>query len=134
LFFAAAILFQSCRLCKTLKGVGVVKRCHFCGRYFVPDGRVKEKQKACFDPRCKKKRKKAAQDAWSRNNPGYFTGRYPYVRSWRAKKIMIQDGIPSTKPLQKLVFLVPANSVQMIQDKILLKRSGKRTFVADGYG
>jgi hypothetical protein len=99
--------------------VGVVKQCHFCGRYFVPDVRVKEKQKACFDPLCKKKRKKVAQDAWTRHNPGYFTGRYPYVRSWRANKSMIQDEIPRVKPLQKLIFLVPAHAVQMIQDKIL---------------
>lgn len=112
----------------------MVKRCLFCGKYFTPDPRVKERQKACFDPRCKKKRKKTAQDAWSGKNPGYFTGRYPYIKSWRKKRIMIQDEIPRAKPLQKLVFLVPADAVEMIQDTILLKRSGKRTFTAHGYG
>lgn len=112
----------------------MVKRCLFCGKYFTPDDRVKERQKACFNPECKKKRKKTAQDAWVHKNPGYFTGRYPYVKEWRKNKAMIQDEMPHTKQPQRLTFLIPDDMVQMIQDKILLKRSGKRTFTAHGFG
>jgi hypothetical protein len=112
----------------------VIKQCQFCGKYFTPDHRVKERQKACFDPRCKKKRKNAAQDVWVKKNPGYFAGRYHYVKAWRQSKRMIQDEIPTAKPPQKIVFLIPDGMVQMIQDKILLQRSGKRTFTATGYG
>jgi len=95
---------------------------------------VRQRQKACFNPECKKKRKKTAQDIWVQKNPGYFTGRYPYVKAWRKNKAMIQDEIPHGKPLQKLIFLIPADTIRMIQDKILLKRSGKRTFTAHGFG
>jgi hypothetical protein len=112
----------------------VVKQCLFCGKYFTPDCRAGSRQKACCNPECKKKRKKTAQDTWVHKNPGYFTGRYLYVKEWRKKKAMIQDGIPHVKRPQKLIFLIPDDMIQMIQDKILLKRSGKRTFVAHGYG
>jgi hypothetical protein len=114
--------------------VPVVKQCLFCGRYFTPDHRVRERQKACSGPECKKKRKKTAQDAWVQKNPGYFAGRYPYVKAWRQKKTVIQDEMPLIKRPQKIIFLMPDDTIQMIQDKILLRRSGKRTFTAHGYG
>jgi hypothetical protein len=112
----------------------VVKQCLFCGKYFTPDCRVGQRQKACSNPECKKRRKKVAQDEWVKKNPGYFTGRYPYVKAWRQNKRVIQDRIPRTKRQQKIIFLIPDDMIQMIQDKILLKRSGKQTFTAHGYG
>ena len=110
------------------------RQCLFCGRYFIPDPRVKERQKACSNTECKKKRKKAAQAAWAQKNPGYFKGRYPYIKALRLKKSMIQDGLPRTKKPQKLIFLIPDDMVHMIQDKIVLKRTGKCTFTANGCG
>jgi hypothetical protein len=112
----------------------MVKRCLFCGRYFTPDARTKERQKSCKNSECKKKRKKAAQDAWVSKNPGYFQGRYSYVKTWREKKRgMIQDEIPRAKRPQTLIFIVPAEVMSMIQDKIVMKRSGVRTFTAAGW-
>ena len=111
----------------------MVKRCVFCGRYFTPDPRVKERQKACSRPECKKARKHLAQKKWSEKNPGYFRGRSPYVKAWREKKKgLIQDKIPREERPQKLVFVIPASMMPMLQDKIVMKRSGKRTFMADG--
>jgi hypothetical protein len=95
---------------------------------------VGQRQKACFNPECKKKRKKTSQEVWVQSNPGYFAGRYPYVKAWRKKKAMIQDRMPHVQRPQRLIFLIPDDMIQMIQDKILLKRSGKRTSVAHGYG
>ena len=112
----------------------VTKQCLFCGKFFIPDHRVKERQKACSDPECKKKRKTASQDAWVKKNPGYFIGRYPYVKAWRQMKTVIQDEMPHTQRPRKLIFLIPDDGVPMIQDKILWKRSGKWTFTAHGYG
>ena len=99
----------------------------------MPDCRVKERQKACGHPECRKARKKRAQDAWVEKNPGYFQGRYPYVKAWR-KKRMIQDEIPSKKPYVELVIRIPAKKKDMIQDEIRLRRVGVRTFAAHGYG
>jgi len=119
------------------------KRCLFCGRFFVPDSRVRDRQKACHREPCKKKRKMVAQRRWCEKNPGYFEGRYPYVKQWRQQKklssgrvpsgMMIQDKIPLSKPCLRLILVIPADKDGMIQDEIRLRRQSRRTFVADGY-
>lgn len=113
----------------------MVKRCLFCGRYFTPDCRVKDRQKSCRREECKKARKKKAQETWLEKNPDYFQGRYPYVKSWRQeRRQMIQDERPPKKPWVELVIRIPAKKKDMIQDEIVLKRIGVRTFAAPGYG
>jgi hypothetical protein len=48
---------------------------------------------------------------------------------------MIQDEIPVSKPLCKLVLLIPGGAgAGMIQDEIIFKRLNRRTFVAYGRG
>lgn len=39
---------------------------------------------------------------------------------------------PPSKPLLKLILLIPGDKDRMIQDKILLRRQSRCTFVADG--
>jgi hypothetical protein len=85
-----------------------------------------------------------AQHRWCEKNPGYFQGRYPYVKQWRQQKklssggvpsgMMIQDKIPFSKPCLRLILVIPADKDGMIQDEIRLRRQSRRTFVADGYG
>jgi hypothetical protein len=136
----------------------MIKQCLFCGRYFAPDYRVKEKQKACAHATCRRARKKAAQKRWCNQNPGYFRGRYPDVKAWREKKRVIQDEIPPgkshvelvlritdrkkrviqdeislTKPYVELMLRVPDKKKRAIQDEIRLQSVGKRTFAAYGY-
>ena len=119
------------------------KKCLFCGQFFVPDPRVGDRQKACHREPCKKKRKTVAQRRWCENNPGYFQGRYPYVKQWREQRKlssggtppgMIQDKIPPLEPCLRLILVIPADKDGMIQDEIRLRRQSRRTFVADGYG
>jgi hypothetical protein len=111
----------------------MVKRCLFCGRYFTPDHRVKNRQKSCRRPECRKARQKTAQAGWVNKNPGYFAGLYEtYVKPWRRRKGMIKDKIPSGKPLQKLIILIPDETMKMIKDEIRLKRVGTRTFAPHG--
>ncbi len=101
----------------------------------MPDHRVGHRQKACPRPECKKARKKAAQDAWIKRNPDYFADLYEtYVKPWRKGRRMIKDEIPSARPLRKLVILIPDDKAGMIKDEIRLKRVGRRTFAAHGYG
>jgi hypothetical protein len=111
----------------------MIKRCLFCGRYFAPDYRVGERQKSCGRPDCRKARKKKARDAWAEKNPGYFRGRYPYVKAWR-KGRTIQDEIPPKKPYVELVIRIPAKKIDMIQDEIVLRKVARRTYAAPGYG
>ena len=69
---------------------------------------------------CKKARKKKAQEAWTEKNPGYFQGRYPYVKAWRQGRKMIQDKIPPKNPYVELIIRIPAKKKDMIQDEIRL--------------
>jgi hypothetical protein len=116
----------------------VSKQCEFCGRYFVPDPRVGNRQRSCIRSECKKKRKKDAQQKWvAREGPDCFAGRYAYVKEWREKRRlsrspMIQDKIPPSKPCLKLVLLIPARRDAMIQDEITLRRVASSVFAATG--
>lgn len=109
----------------------MTKQCAYCGRYFVPDKRVGNKQKACQGMTCRKKRKQQAQRKWSENNPGYFKGRYWYVKQWRSKR-MIQDEIPPRKPYVQYILRIPEARSGMIQDEIILRRLDPSTFAAYG--
>ena len=117
------------------------KRCQFCGRFFIPDFRVGERQKACRRAKCRQARKRLAQETWCAQNPGYFQGRYPYVKEWRQRKKpeekpshpeVIQDEIQPSKPWLRLILLIPGEKEGMIQDKIVLQRQSRRTFAAYG--
>ncbi len=117
------------------------KRCQFCGRFFIPDYRVRERQKSCPRKECRQARKRLAQQNWCAKNPGYFQGRYSYVKEWRQRKrgglespgpVMIQDERPPSKPLRRLILLIPGEKEGMIQDKIVLQRHSRCTFAAYG--
>jgi hypothetical protein len=111
----------------------MVKRCVYCGRYFTPDYRIKERQKSCNSVSCRKARKRTAQKAWCQKNPDYFAGHYEtYVKPWRQR--MIKDEIPPSKALEKLIIFIPGDGLGMIKDEITVKRIGVRTFAAHGYG
>ena len=58
------------------------KVCAVCQAPFTPDRRVGESQLVCSKLSCQQERKRRAQKRWLANNPGYFKGRYPYVKSW----------------------------------------------------
>jgi hypothetical protein len=60
------------------------KRCDYCGKLFIPDVRVGERQKAC-SPACQRVRKKENNRAFRGRNPEYWLGRYEEVKEWRRK-------------------------------------------------
>jgi hypothetical protein len=95
------------------------KRCLFCGLFFVPDPRVRERQKACQRDSCRKSRKRLAQKAWCEKNPDYFKGHYLlYVKPWRGRKGVIKDKIPWFKPHLRLILLIPGEKIGMIKDEM----------------
>lgn len=79
---------------------------------------------------------------WRSNNPDYFARHYlDYVRPWRQKRKdlrgntqlkLIKDEIPPSKPLQKLILLIPGESKEVIKDEIILRRLDRHTFAAHG--
>jgi hypothetical protein len=50
--------------------------CRYCRRWFSPDHRVGERQRACSSEACQRKRRAATQAAWRRANPDYRTRRW----------------------------------------------------------
>jgi hypothetical protein len=128
------------------KTTGEQKRCICCGRYFKPDSRVGNRQKACNDKACQRKRKKENQRTWVESNPGYFQGRYTYVkqwrkdkpdyqRRWRAKRREIQDEIHLSNPIRTIRLVIPAKWFKgEIQDEIRLKRQCGCGFFVAGAG
>lgn len=113
------------------------KRCRYCGRYYKPDPRTRKTQKSCREAACRAKRKRESQRKWTEANPDYFQGRYvnvkewrknhpEYQRLWRKKVREIQDKIPPSEPVRRMVFLIPEKMLQgEIQDEIrLVKQSG----------
>ena len=114
------------------------KRCVVCGRFFISNPRVEQRQKTCRRDFCKKTRKHLSQRAWCEKNPGYFRGRYPYVKQWREKRkallgisvqSVIQDKGPLSKPLLRLILLIPGGQDRMIQDEIRLRRQRRTSGV-----
>ena len=58
------------------------KLCRFCRELFNPDPRVGSRQVSCSRSECQKARKKASQDHWVVQNPGYFKGLYRNTKRW----------------------------------------------------
>jgi len=124
----------------------VRKRCVICGRFFVPDRRVKGRQKACGRLRCRKGRKQLAQDRWCKKNPAYFKGRYPYVKEWRQRRAALEAGagkiglpppprLPKgpfrPKSMHKLTLLAPEGFRKRdIPPSLVFRRVGRTCFVA----
>ena len=123
------------------------KRCMICGRYFVPDPRVKDRQKACGRQRCRQGRKQLAQDRWCKKNPSYFKGRYAYVKAWRQRRAALgagagEIGLPPpklpqaplrSKPMHKLTLLAPGGfQRRAIPPSFVFRRVSRTCFVAIG--
>jgi len=62
------------------------RKCHYCGRGFIPDSRVGNRQKAC-SVECQRLRKRENNRAFREKNPEYGRApeRYAYLKQWRRK-------------------------------------------------
>ena len=47
--------------------------CRICRRWFRPDVRVGDRQRACGEPDCQRARRQKTQAGWRARNPGYAT-------------------------------------------------------------
>ncbi|MGD0283901.1 MAG: hypothetical protein ABSB95_16275 [Dissulfurispiraceae bacterium] len=120
----------------------MVKRCEYCCRYFSPDKRVGNRQRACSRPECKRQRKLQAQKQWKQNHPAEVAKHYEdYVKPWRESRRAERQShhnsevIRDKTPLQdclELVLRIPAEKKDMIRDEIRLLRVDSTTFAAYG--
>ena len=52
------------------------RRCHHCHRLFVPDPRLKERQKTCSRPECRRSQKHLSNKEWRSLYPDYYRNIY----------------------------------------------------------
>jgi len=132
------------------------KQCVYCRRFFRPDPRVGARQKACGAMECQRRRKGESQRRWLEANPGYFRGRYAYVREWRqrnpdyqrewrqrrhlsvgeGRQCEIQDEIGMKSPLKTVRLVIPERWFRgEIQDEIrFVRHCDCGVFVPSGVG
>jgi hypothetical protein len=91
------------------------RRCRYCRRLFRPDPHVKERQRSCAAPNCRRQRKAEAQKVWQqkKENSGYFRGRYSYLEEWLARpgnenylkkyrqRKRLESSVPRPRPIAK---------------------------------
>ena len=70
--------------------------CRICRRWFMPNPRVKDRQKTCGDPECQSKWRKKKCAEWNRKNPDYFRANY------LQKKIIAATETQNQSPSLKL--------------------------------
>ena len=121
------------------------KRCHYCGRLFVPDSRVGDRQKAC-SAACQKLRKKENNGLYRKKNPEYWKNHYEdcvkpwrerhpdYQRQWRQRRKAQQKATPSeiqAERLRKAIELTERTQLYLreIQAEILVKPSWVASFL-----
>ena len=82
--------------------------CRICRRWFMPNPRLKDRQKTCGDPCCQREwhRKKCAQ--WNKDNSDYFKA--DYLQS----KLEAQSPRGSPEPASRLKSGLPLQYVQEV--------------------
>ena len=57
------------------------RRCPFCRRWFHPHPRLKQRQKTCGQPGCRRQQKRSSNQQWRMENSDYFRGVYPQQKA-----------------------------------------------------
>jgi hypothetical protein len=73
--------------------------CRICRRWFQPDPRVGDRQRACRNAECQTARRRKTQESWRGRNPGYAIG-------WRLGQRAAQ-----TQPPEPLRMPAPLNQL-----------------------
>ena len=115
----------------------MLKRCLFCGRFFAPDPRVGNRQKACGRDLCKRKRKHLAHRLWCERNPDYFKDHYIlYVKPWRQRRRYSEGDDKRRDDLGRtylrLILPVTVGLNDLIKDEIHFRRIDTTTYIAYG--
>jgi len=112
------------------------KKCLYCGRDFIVDPRIGQRQKACT-VQCQRLRKKENNKTFSSKNLGYWRGRYEVVKEWRQKhpdyqrywrkkrqqNVLLDRGEIQAELLRKTIDSIERNLIPLrkIQAEIIVK-------------
>ena len=103
--------------------------CRVCRRWFLPDGRLKNRQKTCGNPECQREwhRKKCAE--WNKKNEEYFRTNYLQKKLEAAKssesnlcKSRLKTGLP-LKFVQEVIGIQHLIIIEYLA-QLLVRRSG----------
>ena len=76
--------------------------CRICRRWFYPDRRVGERQRACSEVSCQEARRARTQASWRRRNPDYFTARRLQLRRVSQEEGAVLEPLQLPPPLSHL--------------------------------
>ena len=103
--------------------------CRVCRKWFLPDGRLKNRQKTCGNPECQREwhRKKCAE--WNKKNEEYFRTNYLQKKLEAAKspkpnlcKSRLKTGLP-LKFVQEVIGIQHLIIIEYLA-QLLVRRSG----------
>ena len=106
--------------------------CRVCRKWFLPDGRLKNRQKTCGNPECQREwhRKKCAE--WNKKNEEYFRTNYLQKKLEAAKslepnlcKSRLKTGLP-LKFVQEVIGIQHLIIIEYLA-QLLVRRSGVPT-------
>ena len=83
------------------QGYAKKRPCSVCRRWFMPHPRLKDRQRTCVDPGCKKEwhRKQCAE--WNKRNADYFRANYLQKKlEPEPKKVQVKSRLKSGLPLR----------------------------------
>ncbi len=110
---------------------GVCKKrpCRICRRWFMPNPRLKERQRTCGDPQCKREWHRKKCKEWNKNNPDYF--RANYLQKKIDGAISFYKTSPPNPPKSRLKSGLPFEVVQEVfslQHIIIIEYFGQLLF------
>lgn len=76
--------------------------CRICRRWFYPDRRIGERQRACSEGSCQEARRARTQASWRRRNPDYFTARRLQLRRVSQEEGAALEPLQLAPPLSHL--------------------------------
>jgi hypothetical protein len=76
--------------------------CKICRRWFYPDRRVGERQRACSKRSCQEARRSRTQASWRRRNRDYFTARRLQLRQVSQEEGTALEPLQLAPPLSDL--------------------------------
>lgn len=101
------------------RGVFLKKRpCRVCRRWFTPNPRLKDRQKTCGDPRCKREWHRRKCKEWNKDNPDYFRTNYLQKKLSAAietEKACPKNRLKSGLPLQYVQEVIGVQHVIIIE-------------------
>ena len=103
--------------------------CRICRRWFIPNPRLKDRQKTCGDPECQRRWHKKKCAEWNKRNPDYFRTNYLQKKIIAATETLHQT--PSLKLNNRLKSGLPLSYVQeviSIQHIIIIEYYGQLLF------